>query len=343
MIGKTITFIVPAYNSEEYLDRCLASLACEEILIAMEIIVVDDGSKDDTARIAALYTDKYPDSFKLVSKENGGHGSAINLAVRMARGRYFRVVDSDDWVLTENLREYVNLLNAASADVVITNFHTINACTGKKTPIKHSGVVSGKTYSLAEVMKVGKKALSCCMVHGITYRTAFYLNCGIALSERVSYEDQEYSTIPFAEAASVMFSDLFLYEYLIGTAQQSVSDANQVKRASQLEFVFWKIAEAYRCGDKQSQAAKKYYLYKLAETLQNYYVTMFIRNENRTVGRKEAKRLRFLSSEAVPRLKEATKFRYTLLYIMHILHVKSKHLQTLRDSPLYIWLRRTLR
>ena len=342
MRRKTVTFIVPAYNSEKYLDKCLSSFVCDT-LSAMEIIVVDDGSKDGTARIAEAYADKYPDSFKLVSKKNGGHGSAINLAARIVRGRYFRVVDSDDWVLTENLHEYAELLNNASADAVITNFHTVNAVTGKKTPIKHGRVVPGRNYSLAEVMETGKEALSCCMIHGITYRTAFYLSCGVSLSEGVSYEDQEYCTIPFAEAESVMFLDLFLYEYLIGTALQSVSDANQVKRAPQLELVFWKIAEAYRNRGKLSQAARGYYLYKLAETLQNYYVTMFIRSEDRSVGRKEAKRLRRLSSEYVPELKSATGFRYILLYVMHILRIKPRHLESLRNSRLYLWLRRAVR
>ena len=130
-----VSVIIPLYNGAAYIERSIRSVL-NQTFQEFEIIVVDDGSKDGTARIAEAYSDKYPDSFKLVSKENGGHGSAINLAARIARGRYFRVVDSDDWVLTENLHEYAELLNNASADAIITNFHTVNAVTGKKIPIK---------------------------------------------------------------------------------------------------------------------------------------------------------------------------------------------------------------
>lgn len=343
MVERVVTFIVPAYNSEKYLDKCLSSFLCPKALDEIEIIVVNDGSQDGTARIAEAYVAQYPDSFVLINKENGGHGSGVNIAAQRARGRYLRVVDSDDWVQTENLREYVESLRNASADAVVTNFHKVDAVTGRKIPIATSGVRFCRIYSLDEVMEVGKGALNCCMIHGLAYRTAFYLDCKITLSEGISYEDQEYSTIIFAKANAILFLDLFLYEYLVGTASQSVSDGNQVKRASQLEQVFWKIAEAYKNGEKLSTSAKKYFLYKLAETLQNYYVTMFIRNDDRAAGRVEAERLRRESSEILPDLKAATNFRYRLLYLMHILRIRPRHLETLKKSPLYLWLRRTIR
>ena len=341
--NKIISFIVPAYNSQEFLVKCLLSFisgsrADEKI----EVIIVNDGSKDDTKSVALGFTRSRPEIFRLIDKKNGGHGSAINAALPEAHGKYIKVIDSDDWIVTENLEKYIEALETSDADILITHFHTVNARTGKITPIKSSSVTYGKKYSLEGLMAAGKGALSCCMFHGITYEADFYRGCGVTLSERISYEDQEYCTLPFIKAESIIFADLFLYEYLVGSANQSVADENQVLRAGQLEQVFWKILRG-AAPEKISEAAKAYLLYKLAETLQNYYVTMLIRNSDRKNGRREAARIRRLSAKELPPLKELTSFRYGLLLLMHFLHIKPSHLETLKNSPLYLWMRRAIR
>ncbi|MGI6076144.1 MAG: glycosyltransferase family 2 protein [Pyramidobacter sp.] len=343
MIDKIVTFIVPAYNAEKHLDRCLSSFLLPEILEKIEIIVVNDGSKDRTADVAKKYTERYPSSFVLINKENGGHGSGINAAILQARGYYFRVIDSDDWVLTENLNEYVECLKSTAADVILTNYQRVDALGGKKTSFVSQDIAFGKVYSLEDVMNAGKGALICCMLYGLTYRTAFYRSCNVRLSEGISYEDQEYATIFFAQAHSILFLNLFLYQYLTGTTTQSMSDVNQVKRAPQLEQVFWKIATIYMQGKELSPSIQKFYLYKLSETLQSYYITMFIRNRDRATGRSEARRMRRKSTEAIPALKFLTNFRYWLLFTMHILHIKTWHLELLKKSPAYHWLRQIIR
>ena len=343
MDAKILSFIVPAYNSEKYIDKCLSSFLCDDILGLIEVIVVNDGSNDSTARIAGEFVDKYPGSFVLINKENGGHGSAVNTAVRRAHGRYMRIVDSDDWVVTNNLPEYIKWLCVTSADVVISHFHTVNASTGKRQAITTSGVAYGVPYSLDQLMAADKGALSCCMLHGIAYKTSFYLGCGILLSEGLSYEDQEYSTIPLSRANSILFVDIFIYEYLIGTAEQSISSDNQVRRASQLEQVFWNIVRFYKMNTSLSKSAKKYILYKLAETLQNYYVTMLMRNKNRMEGRKESARMHSDSSRAIKELRTIIGGRYQLLRFLHVAHIDIKAIELLKELPFYAWIRRNIR
>lgn len=344
MNNKIITFIVPAYNAERYLEKCLSSfLPSGRGLEEIEVIIVNDGSNDGTKEIGEKFAAAFPALFVLIDKENGGHGSAINVASEAARGRYMKVVDADDWVDTENLERYITALRQSSADVVITHFHTIHVISGKRTAIKTGGVQFGRTYSMTEFMGFGKGALSCCMFHGITYRTEFYRSCGLSLSEKISYEDQEYCTLPFIYVKTVLFLDLFLYEYLIGSADQSMSDANQVARAWQLEHVFWKILGEYKKNEPVSAAASRYILYKLAETLQNYYVTMLIRNKDRKKGRKEAARLRSESAKSLPALKPFAAFRYRLLLTMHCLRISPVQLEILKKSPFYLWLRATVR
>ena len=88
---KLITFTVPCYNSAAYMDHCIETLltAGEDA----EIILVDDGSKDDTGKIADAYAEKYPTIVRVIHQENGGHGEGVNQGIRNATGVYFKVVD----------------------------------------------------------------------------------------------------------------------------------------------------------------------------------------------------------------------------------------------------------
>ena len=104
---KVLTITIPSYNVEKYLNQTLDSFIQEEILADIEVLIVDDGSKDRTPLIGKEYEEKYPGTFRVISKENGGHGSTINRGILEARGRYFKVVDGDDWV---NTGDFVKLV-----------------------------------------------------------------------------------------------------------------------------------------------------------------------------------------------------------------------------------------
>ena len=93
---KLLTFTIPCYNSEAYMEKCIESIlpGGEDV----EIIIVNDGSKDRTAEIADAYAAKYPTIVRAIHQENGGHGEAVNTGIRNATGLYFKVVDSDDWI-----------------------------------------------------------------------------------------------------------------------------------------------------------------------------------------------------------------------------------------------------
>ena len=95
---KILTVVVPAYNIETYVKQCLDSFVQKEILDDIEVLVINDGSKDRTVELAEAYVRKYPETFRVINKENGGHGSTINRGIKEASGRYFKVVDGDDWV-----------------------------------------------------------------------------------------------------------------------------------------------------------------------------------------------------------------------------------------------------
>src|SRR5690554_2632255 len=107
---KLITFAVPSYNSQDYLHKCIESL-----LLAgneCEIIIINDGSTDNTLKIAKDYQNKYPNIIKVIDKENGGHGSGVNSGLKAASGLYFKVVDSDDWADAEGLKTLINTIKS---------------------------------------------------------------------------------------------------------------------------------------------------------------------------------------------------------------------------------------
>ena len=119
---KVLSIAIPVYNTENYIKRCVDSLAIQDIINDIEIILVNDGSKDNSIKIMNEYKAKYPESIIVVDKENGGHGSTINKALSIATGKYFRVLDSDDWFDSKNFVTFVNKLKDEDVDLIITNY-----------------------------------------------------------------------------------------------------------------------------------------------------------------------------------------------------------------------------
>ena len=122
IVEKTLSISIAAYNVEEFLKNTLDSLVAPEIMDDIEVLIIDDGSKDNTAAIGKEFVDKYPNSFKVISKPNGGYGSTINAAIDAATGQYFKTLDGDDWYDTENLVRFVKDLKNMSADLILTPF-----------------------------------------------------------------------------------------------------------------------------------------------------------------------------------------------------------------------------
>ena len=113
-----VSIIVPVYNAEKYIDKCLNSLV-KQTLEDIEIIVVNDGSPDNSQKIIDKYVKKYPNKVKSYIKENGGLGSARNFGLEYATGEYISFVDSDDWLDFNALEEMYNLAKKGKNDIVI--------------------------------------------------------------------------------------------------------------------------------------------------------------------------------------------------------------------------------
>ena len=124
-IPSKISVIVPVYNVENYLAKCLDSLV-NQTLEQIEIIVVNDGSTDDSDRIIQEYAQEFPDKIKSFNKENGGLSDARNFGIDRASGDYFGFVDSDDYVTETMFEEMLNLALKHDAEMVICNIQKVD-------------------------------------------------------------------------------------------------------------------------------------------------------------------------------------------------------------------------
>ena len=186
-MGKILTVVVPTYNAEKYLRDNLESFKIPELMEDLEILIVNDGSTDHSLEIAEEYVRQYPDTYRVITKENGGHGSAINAGTAAAVGRYLKVIDADDWVVTENLKELVDKLAVCTADVVLNPYHQVDMKTGEKTVWKMFLDRYEVTYTLEDVVQNWKKFDRCFAFHGICYNREFYQRHRYELPEKIFF------------------------------------------------------------------------------------------------------------------------------------------------------------
>lgn len=257
-MSKLLTIIIPVYNVENYITQCLDSFIVPEILNDIEVLIINDGSPDQSAEIAQTYVDKYPLSFKLVSKENGGHGSTINLGIQLASGKYFKVVDGDDWIQKDALKELVLFLKNTDADLIHTNFYWVYEGTNKKQheqKLPFAGVEYQKIYSFEDISNK-------CFIkmHNMTIRTSILKEHCPPLDENCFYVDNEYILYPVPYINTVVFLDNTVYMYRIGRSEQSINIKKMRERCKQHEYVLHTLLSFYSTKKDFISASANSYL-----------------------------------------------------------------------------------
>ena len=233
---KILSVAIPCYNSQDYMGNAIESLL--EAGDDIDIIIVDDGSTDDTALIADKYAEKHPDVVRVIHKKNGGHGSAVNTGIENAKGLYFKVLDSDDRLDPSVLCEVMDALRFYSKeeeplDMLVTNFVYDKAgvpdC--KKKVMDYVGKLPEKfvfSWELAK-LKIGDYLL----MHSVIFRTELLRECGLKLPEHTFYVDNIYVFEPLIHVKRIYYLNRNLYYYFIGREDQSVNEAVMIKRVDQ--------------------------------------------------------------------------------------------------------------
>jgi len=333
---KVLSIVIPAYNSEAFLDKCIPSFFSHEVLDKLDIIIVNDGSSDGTVEAAEKYCRMYPASIRLISQENKGHGGALNTGFEAAVGRYVRPVDSDDWVETQNLPELIRFLETCSSDVVLTHYRTIDISTGDIRNYICYPEEFEKPVSMDEVMRNWHGYFRNTTFHGIIYRTAFYHTRSLQLSEHVFYEDNEYATFPFCHAETVSALDLFLYDYRIGDISQSISLTNQIRRLGHLETVTRRMLQEY--SRLPEGAGKQYTAMKTQGVLLSYLNLTLLAHPDRKAGRQLA--AAFMDDcRSTPEIHKLLLRKYQVLTMLSRFHVTKPMWDRFLHSKFYNRLR----
>ena len=309
---KLITFTVPCYNSAGYMSKCIDSLlkGGDEV----EILIIDDGSKDDTGAIADRYERDYPGICRAVHQENGGHGEGINQGLAHATGKFFKVVDSDDWVNEAALKrvlDEIRRMDSATkeADLIVCNYVYEYSETGTTRTICYKNVFpDGKLVTWDETKHFG--ASQYLTLHSAIYRTEILHQCGRVLPKHIFYEDNLFVYDPLPLTQKVLYLNVDFYRYLIGREGQSVAEATMVKRWSHQMLVSKEIFAAHDLGKlKQENPKLARYMYHelvLMMTIASIFTRLNMTDEAekevqkmwefaRSINPKLARRIRYLS------------------------------------------------
>lgn len=276
---KLLSIAVPCYNSQAYMRNCVDSLLEGGDLV--EILIVDDGSKDDTAKIADEYAEKFPGIVKAIHQENGGHGEAVNAGIRNAQGLYFKVVDSDDWVnkdaylaILEKLREITG--GPDTLDMMISNFVYEKSGAKRKKVMRYKRYLpEGKIFTWQEISKmpVGKYIL----MHSVIYRTGLLRECGLQLPKHTFYVDNLFVYQPLPSVRTMYYMDVNFYRYFIGREDQSVNEQIMIKRIDQQLLVNRLMIDAI-AGRKLPDKHMKQYMLRYLDIITTVSSIMLLRS-----------------------------------------------------------------
>lgn len=276
---KILSISVAAYNAEAWLSRSLDSMLLPGIVDSIEIIIVNDGSTDGTLCIARRYAEEYPQTVVVIDKANGGHGSTINASKRIAKGRYFKVVDSDDWVDGKGFLSLLQYLEYAEESAVFSPYKVFLAETGEYL-IENYWIDDKQAKTEEDVYKSIKLSM-----HSICVKTSLIQKMP-DLDEHCFYVDVEYLIYSISQSTSFRFLDEPVYIYYIGREGQSVNPEVMFERRSQHFKVCDSIVNYYSTWDVTNNKLYDVIHNRIIALLVKHYKLLFI-NEDVKKGREE--------------------------------------------------------
>lgn len=232
---KLLTIVVPCYNSQEYMRKCINSLLPGGD--AVEIIIVNDGSFDKTAEIAEEYAERFPKIIKVIHQKNGGHGEAVNTGIRHATGLYFKVVDSDDWlditaysIVLDRLKRL--MYEQTCVDMFVSNFIYDKQGVRKKKVMHYEKILPEESiFGWDEVGNFPKGKYI--LMHSVIYRTKLLHESKLELPKHTFYVDNLFVYVPLPFVKKMYYLNVDLYHYFIGRDDQSVNENVMISRIDQ--------------------------------------------------------------------------------------------------------------
>jgi putative glycosyltransferase len=285
--NKVLTIAVPSYNAERYLLETIPTILNSKYIDLIDLIIVNDGSADLTREVAYELKNNNPNSIRVIDKENGGHGSAVNTGIEYAIGKYFKVVDADDWVNTENLDTLIEYLMQTDVDEVLSPYYrvyvdSIGSIIREEEYNEFINVEDRKQYSADEFYSLIKQTVG---MHTITIKTSILKDNNIRLSEKMFYVDMEYISLILPYVESIVCLNTPIYRYRLGTTTQSVSDDSYIRNREMHKKVILNIVRFYTSIN--TSEIRKNILLKLIKNLIKKQWTIYFSIEDAEEAKKE--------------------------------------------------------
>lgn len=262
---------------EKYLHKCLDSLIIdEEGMKQLEVLVINDGSKDSSSEIAHEYQDKYPDTFRVIDKENGNYGSCINRGLKEATGKYVKVLDADDSFDTIGFKLYIDLLCEIDVDLVVTNYNIVNEA-GEVLNFVKRGILERTILPISEV--IDEFLNPQIQMHAVTYKTQNLRDIDYYQSEGISYTDQEWMFMPMTTVKTLYYLPVVVYKYLVGRAGQTVEMEAHIRNISHHVKKNFDMLNAFQ-NNIVEEVYTRYLLTRLSNSFSFVYYVYMIINGN---------------------------------------------------------------
>lgn len=271
---KIITFSIAAYNVSKVIRQCLDSFLSSKYLDKIEIIVVNDGSKDNTVEIVNEYINKYPKSIFLVDKKNGGHGSTINTAISIATGKYFKVLDGDDWVEASELDKLIDVLLNSDSDLVLDDYRCVYPGNNYRCRI-NGDFAYDVVYNVENVILTPAVCNCGVHMHSISIKTDLIQKYSERLSEHRFYVDTEFNFFVMSIMKTFQYSDSCTYQYRLGDNGQSVSPEGIYNHLEDMIFVMERLVKLYARDEKNiAYEARKKFLSLILSSICSFAIHM---------------------------------------------------------------------
>lgn len=308
---------------EEYIGACLDSLIVPEI-DNLDILVINDGSKDNSSTIAREYERRYPNSIKVVDKDNGNYGSCINRGLKEAKGKFVKILDADDTFDKNLFSHYIRLLSESDADAVVNDYVQVDT-EGKALKRLSFDTLNPNIVSPVKEL-IDQFPYDSMAMHAIAFRTYIFNSIEYHQSEGISYTDDEWIFIPFIGVKTIQYFSLPIYRYLIGRQGQTIDQQIVLHKIDHIARIVSKMIELYETSGTLDKFHDKYLIHRI-ERKKNilYYLCIIFNNKVRGVD------IRDFDSE----LKIKHPFFYNLfendtIRIFKLLRIK--HIKIWRDS-----------
>lgn len=258
---KILTIVIPTYNMEVYLRRCLDSLVIsdKELFDKLEVLVINDGSKDSSSMIAHEYEATYPNTFRVIDKENGNYGSCINRGIDEASGLFFKILDADDWYNTEGLMHLLNVLQTYQneTDAAFTEFTYHDARNDSIRKYQYQTIEYGRRYDMNDIPLAGTKDECMLKMYSLAIKTAILRLIRLRLDTGISYTDNEFMYFLYPYINVALFFNIDVYQYFIGREGQTVSHESVIRHINDMFVVTKRMLDDYKQSKGNTSLMKR--------------------------------------------------------------------------------------